>query len=184
MGIEIIMAIILGFILLGAIIAVEIRNLLSAVIAFGVVGMGVSIAFLFLMAPDLAVVQIAVEALLLILLIRTTLKPDINATHAHIHPVGLGLVVLLCLGLIGFGYFALQHLEFGHPVIVQTAEAPSNHYLKEGLAETGSANIVTSVILDYRAYDTLGEATVIFTAIVGALTILRARARRKKEGKK
>ena len=79
---------------------------------------------------------------------------------------------------------ALQHLEFGNPAIVQTAAAPSNHYLQEGLEETGSANIVTSVILDYRAYDTLGEATVIFTAIVGALTILRAKARRKKGGEK
>jgi multicomponent Na+:H+ antiporter subunit B len=184
MGIEIIMAVIIGFILLGAVIAVEIKNLLSAVIALGTVGIGVSIAFLFLMAPDLAIVQIAVEALLLIFLIRATLKPDIRATHAHIHPVGLGLVVLLCLGLIVFGFFAFQRLEFGNPVMAQKVEAPSNHYLREGLRETGAPNIVTAVILDYRGYDTLGEATVIFTAVVGALVVLRAKARRKKGGTK
>ncbi|MBN2352924.1 MAG: DUF4040 domain-containing protein [Spirochaetales bacterium] len=184
MGIEIIMTVIMGFTLLGAVIAVEIKNLLSAVIALGTVGMGVSIAFLFLMAPDLAIVQIAVEALLLIFLIRATLKPDIRATHAHIHPVGLGLVVLLCLGLIVFGFFAFQPLEFGKPVMAQRSEIPSSHYLREGLRETGAANIVTAVILDYRGYDTLGEATVIFTAVIGALTVLRAKAHRKKGGPK
>ena len=40
-------------------------------------------------------------------------------------------------------------------------------------AETGAANAVTAVLLDYRAYDTLGEATVIFVSILGAYAILR-----------
>jgi multisubunit Na+/H+ antiporter MnhB subunit len=39
--------------------------------------------------------------------------------------------------------------------------------------ETGAANIVASIVLDYRAYDTMGEVTVLFTAILGALTVLR-----------
>ena len=64
------------------------------------------------------------------------------------------------------------------------AGTPSDHYLRNGLRETGAANIVTSVILDYRAYDTLGEATVIFTAVIGVLTVLRAKAHRKKGGSK
>ncbi|MBN1799360.1 MAG: DUF4040 domain-containing protein [Spirochaetales bacterium] len=183
MGIELIMIIILIFILLGAIIAVEIKDLLSAVISIGVVGFGISIAFLFLQAPDLAIVQIAVETVLLVLLIRATIRRDIKSTHSHINWAGLICVVVLCLGLIGFGYFALQELEFGKPAITRLEEAPSNHYLKQGLTQTGSANIVTSVILDYRAYDTLGEASVLFTAIIGALAILRGIARKKKGGK-
>ena len=183
MRIELILMIILIFIILGAIIAVEIKDLLSAVIAIGVVGFGLSIAFLFLQAPDLAIVQIAVEVVLLILLIRATIRRDIHSTHSHINWVALVFIVILCLGLIGFSYFALRELEFGKPAITKIEQAPSNHYLKEGLKETGSANIVTSVILDYRAYDTLGEATVLFTAIIGALAILRGKARKKKGGK-
>jgi multisubunit Na+/H+ antiporter MnhB subunit len=54
--------------------------------------------------------------------------------------------------------------------------APSNQYLADGLKQTGSANIVTSVLLDYRAFDTLGEATVLFAAVLGALAVLRGRA--------
>jgi multicomponent Na+:H+ antiporter subunit B len=182
MGIELILLIILIFILLGAIIAVEINDLLSAVISLGAVGVGISIAFLFLQAPDLAIVQIAVEVVLLILLIRATISRDIMSTHAHINFFGLIFVVVLCLGLMVFGYFAFKELEFGNPVIVKITEAPSNHYLKRGLAETGAANIVTSIILDYRGYDTLGEATILFTAVIGALAILRAKAHRKKGG--
>ncbi len=46
---------------------------------------------------------------------------------------------------------------------------------------TGATNTVAAVLLDYRAYDTLGEATVIFVSIIGAYAILR-RVGRKKEG--
>ncbi|MHA1507042.1 MAG: hydrogen gas-evolving membrane-bound hydrogenase subunit E, partial [Candidatus Asgardarchaeia archaeon] len=41
-------------------------------------------------------------------------------------------------------------------------------------------NLVTSVLLDYRAYDTLGEATVLFTAILGAIVVLREIGRKEK----
>ncbi|APH04992.1 hydrogen gas-evolving membrane-bound hydrogenase subunit E [Bacillus weihaiensis] len=40
----------------------------------------------------------------------------------------------------------------------------SNHYLSNGVQETGAINIVTSVLYDYRAFDTLGETTVLLTA--------------------
>ena len=61
------------------------------------------------------------------------------------------------------------------------ADAPSNTYLRQGLEETGAANIVTAVLLDFRAYDTLGEAAVLFCAVMGALCILRRKARKQPE---
>ncbi|MBN1270144.1 MAG: hypothetical protein JXB04_11185, partial [Kiritimatiellae bacterium] len=69
---------------------------------------------------------------------------------------------------------------FGVAVMDRVAGAPATTYLRDGLDQTGAANIVTAVILDYRAYDTLGEATVLFCAILGALTILRRKARKKR----
>ena len=47
-------------------------------------------------------------------------------------------------------------------------------------AANGS-NTVTAILLDYRAYDTLGEATVLFCSVLGALAILRKTARKSKE---
>jgi len=46
--------------------------------------------------------------------------------------------------------------------------------------KAGAMNLVTAVLLDFRAYDTLGEATVIFTAILGCYALLRTKG---KEGK-
>jgi multisubunit Na+/H+ antiporter MnhB subunit len=66
--------------------------------------------------------------------------------------------------------------EFGQPLMTT-----SQYYLEKGAAETGSANLITSIILDYRAYDTLGEVTVLFTAIMGTLTVLRIKSQTKKE---
>jgi len=39
--------------------------------------------------------------------------------------------------------------------------------------ETGANNAVTSVVFDYRGFDTLGEATVLFTAVAGVIMIFR-----------
>lgn len=49
----------------------------------------------------------------------------------------------------------------------------STYYLWHGLHETGSANIVNSVVWDFRGYDTLGEETVLFTAAVGIFLVMR-----------
>ncbi len=61
---------------------------------------------------------------------------------------------------------------------------PSTHvsprYLEKTLAETATPNAVTSVLADYRGYDTLGETTVIFTAGVSCILILRTRKKQKK----
>jgi len=62
------------------------------------------------------------------------------------------------------------------------ADAPSTTYLQEGLAGTGAPNIVTAVLLDFRAWDTLGEATVLFCAALGTLAVLRRNARKPRPG--
>jgi multicomponent Na+:H+ antiporter subunit B len=51
-------------------------------------------------------------------------------------------------------------------------------YLAESIRETNVPNVVTSVLADYRGYDTLGETTVIFTAGIGVVLLLRRLRRR------
>lgn len=48
-----------------------------------------------------------------------------------------------------------------------------NRYTREGPEEAGSENLVTNVILNYRGYDTLGEVTVIFTALCSVVAVLK-----------
>ena len=182
MGEEIYLLILLIFMVAGALIAVETKNLLSSVISLGAIGFGLSISFLFLRAPDLAIVQIAVEVILLIFLIRATIGRDVVPERGHIGWGGLIIVSVLMIVFFLFGIYAFRSLkEFGSPIISFVESAPANKYLSDGFKETGAANIVSSVILDYRAYDTLGEATVLFAAIIGALAVLRGKPKRERE---
>jgi len=48
-------------------------------------------------------------------------------------------------------------------------------YSEDGLAETGAVNIVAGMILDYRAFDTLGESNVLFIAACSVLMLLRVK---------
>ncbi len=79
-------------------------------------------------------------------------------------------MAILVLALIGLS-LAVTVAEmptFGSP------ENPTNNevterYLHQGLEETGNHNIVSAILVEYRALDTFGELTVLFTAITAVL---------------
>jgi multicomponent Na+:H+ antiporter subunit B len=174
MPIETWLTFLLGFMILGSIVALEIRDILSSIVAIGVVGLGVSLAFLFLQAPDLAIVQFLFEIFALIILVRAFVRKDYHALSPASSGrwiVGFALIGLAAVFLLSLKIFRLLP-PFGEPLLGTSA-----YYLEHAAADTGAANIVASVILDYRAYDTLGEITVLLTAILGTLTVLRLRAR-------
>jgi multisubunit Na+/H+ antiporter MnhB subunit len=169
----------LVFMIMAAVVALWTENLLSAVIAVGAVGFGSSVAFLLLGAPDVAIAQIVVEVLTLVLLIRVTVARDVETVSGARDVFGLAVAAALVLILLVFTVEAVQTLpEFGTPPFERVVDAPSGVYLRDGLEQTGSANLVTAVLLDFRAYDTLGEATVLFASVVGAMALLRRRTRK------
>jgi len=163
----------------GAIVAVVTPNLLYSVISVGVVGFLLAIAFLLLSAPDIAVVQIGVESICLVLLLRATLGREVDG-GAQRPLVGVAFAVALVAGI---GLFGLQVFyefpEFGIPAMERFQDAAAATYLATGAETTGAPNIVTAVLLDFRGWDTLGEGTVLFCAVLGATAIMRRRARRK-----
>ncbi|MBU1112307.1 MAG: DUF4040 domain-containing protein [Candidatus Omnitrophica bacterium] len=163
------------FMIVGAIVAVELKDLLSSVIAVGAVGLGLSITFIVLKAPDVAITQLVVEILCLIILIRSTLKRDLPFSTSGRWFLNT-MIALSFIGIFLFvAYKAIGDLPpFGYPIM-----KVASTYLKQGLAQTGATNIVASVILDYRAYDTLGEATILFTAVIGVLALVRRIGRKK-----
>ncbi len=160
--------------LAAAIVAIEIKDLLAAAVAVGLVGFTVAIMFILVSAPDLAIVQIVVEVLTVVFFAAVILR----TTHIDT-TIGKGIdkeIVFpqVCFFIFGisfliFALYALKDLPpFGSPIM-----KVANTYIKEGLEKTGAANLVAAVILDYRGYDTLGEATVLFTSVLGVLAILR-----------
>jgi len=163
---------------IAAIITVVTPNLLYSVISLGAVGFLLAIAFLFLAAPDIAIVQIGVEVVSLVILIRATLGRETQMVKASRTVVGVAFAVafVAVIGLFIIQVFT-EFPVFGTPVMERFSDAPSAMYLAQGLQETGAPNIVTAVLLDFRAWDTLGEATVLFCAALGAVAILRRKAR-------
>ncbi|NIL97309.1 MAG: DUF4040 domain-containing protein [Planctomycetales bacterium] len=175
--------VLISLMIIGALVAIETPRLLYSIISVGAVGFLLSIVFLFLSAPDLAITQMAVEVITLVLLLQCTggLASEQVSDQGSLFSRAATGTILLVLALFGASMLA-DFPEFGRPVIDRFADTPSGIYLREGLQQTGAANIVTAVLLDFRAYDTLGEATVLFCAVMGALSVLRRQGRRQSEG--
>ncbi len=83
------------------------------------------------------------------------------------------LFVLVAVFMITLLLWTVSYLpEFGDPNAPENNEV-AKRYIEQGLEETGSMNIVTGMILDYRAFDTFGESCVLFVAACCVLILLR-----------
>jgi len=164
-----------GLMIVGALITVETKSLIFSVISLGAIGIILSVAFLYLGAPDIAITQIVVEIIILLVLIRATIGRDTTIVSGK---GKIGEVVTLVAFVTITTFFVAVGLSYLHPFGHPSLQV-SQVYIEKGLKETGAANLVTSVLLDFRAYDTLGEATVLFTSIIGAIIILRKKGRKK-----
>jgi multicomponent Na+:H+ antiporter subunit B len=80
------------------------------------------------------------------------------------------LIVLLTGGLLIYGTGEMP--PWGDPNSPASLHV-SPRYIEKTVEETATPDMVTSVLADYRGYDTLGETTVIFTAGLSCLLLLR-----------
>ena len=174
---ELAISIITGLMIIGALYSIHAKDLLSSVIACGIVGYSLVICFLLLKAPDLAIVQIVVDTITLIIMVAVVLdssrveafsKPDIRDYYASF--AGIILIVII----LYFFIVSAQSLD----VLGKSSLRMAKYYIEGAAQKTGSANLVTGVVFDFRGYDTMGEAVVLVTAVLGVLTILRIRGRK------
>ena len=89
--------------------------------------------------------------------------------------------VVCCVALIWILMMAVSYLP-----PVGSADNPASNevaakYIEDGLQDTGAVNIVTGMILDYRAFDTFGESNVLFIATCTVLILLRSDKRKDKQ---
>jgi multisubunit Na+/H+ antiporter MnhB subunit len=167
----------MAFMLIAAVIAVETRDLLSSILCLGAVGLALAVVDLVLKAPDLALTQLVVEIFAVVLLIRIVVTRQDTTQEFPSDTLHVAFVGGLMLALVALAWFCFREVPpFGAPVMAMGGE-----YLRHA-AETGAQNRVTAVLLDFRAYDTLGEATVIFGAIIGCYALLRTRGMKEDRG--
>lgn len=85
----------------------------------------------------------------------------------------IGIILLF---IIGWGIVvSLKEIPFG-----EQKSKVGKYYIEKGKEETGASNIVTSVVVNYRSFDTLGEVTVLFLAAIGLGAVLATFQRKEK----
>ena len=159
---ELTLSVLLIFMIIGALYALFAKDLLSALISCGIVGYGLVICFLLLKAPDLAIVQIVVESITLIIMVAVILdssRQDLREKIVHrekgTHFINakyvFNVLTVLILALFFLFFFnqAIVKLEPFGTHMTRMASA----YMEGAAAKTGSANLVTGGIFDFRGYD-------------------------------
>ncbi len=78
------------------------------------------------------------------------------------------VTAVILLGLVGYYLFSyFIQVPFG-----EDRNTVGDYYLNNTVEQTGSVNTITSIIVSYRGFDTLGEVTVLFLAATGLGAIL------------
>lgn len=145
---------------------------LTALIALGVVGMGVALLFVLFSAPDLAMTQILVETLTVLLFVLAFFKlprfQNFSGPGTRIRDIAIAAGVgtlMATLVLVAFVYGA-------NSIPVSQHMGEISYTLAHG------RNVVNVILVDFRALDTLGEITVLGIAALGVFALLKLRPRR------
>ena len=168
---EVLMAFLFVLTIVSAVAVAELKDLLAAALALGACGFLVGVLFLLMMAPDLAIVQIIVEIMTVVVLVIALARTHRRSSEPESVKTALALgVIVICVFLLFSAVAAPLMTKFGSP---EYNPEVAQRYIYEGVEDTGSHNLVTGVLLDYRAYDTLGEIVVLFASVLGISLVLR-----------
>ena len=153
--------------------AIMVKDLISSVLILGSYSFLLAIVWAWLGAVDVAFVEAVVGAGLTTVFFLMTLFGT-RPKDTRIRRSAVPWVALLGLPLLGLLllYAAEDLPKFSDPQSPANAHV-SNEYLMDSLKETDTPNVVTAVLMDYRAFDTLIETAVIFTAGIACALLLR-----------
>jgi multicomponent Na+:H+ antiporter subunit A len=159
-------AVVGAVIILAAVFALRSRRRLRAVILSGVTGYGTAMLFILHGAPDLALTQILVETTSLVIFVLVLRRLPAYFTDRPLSPrrylrMALGAAVGVTVGLV-------MLVTTGS----RTAEPVSAPYPEEAVEFGGGHNIVNVILVDIRAWDTLGEISVLVAAATGVASLL------------
>ncbi len=167
-------AVLFVFILVTALAAAVLRDILAVIIISGAYSLGMALFYAFLLAPDVAMTEAAIGAgvttLLLLLTVTRTVRQDHNRAIERPNVPAL----LVCGGfLIVLLMTVAEFPVVGDPAIAWDNPAITQYYIDNAYKDTGVKNAVTAVLAGYRGFDTFGEAMVVFLAGMAALLVLK-----------
>ncbi len=150
----------------GAVIAAETQRFL-ALIYISTIGLVVSLAFVYLSAPDLALTQISVEVVtILLLLLALNLLPKVPGSLCSV-PVRLRDGTLAGITGAGVAWLAYE-------VMTRQPKDPiSAYHWAMSKPGGGGTNVVNVILVDFRGFDTFGEIIVLGIAAIGIYALLK-----------
>ena len=170
-GVSYVHLMVFGLTIAGTVVVVMAESRIAAITGLGVTGIGVALVFIQFGAPDVAITQILVEMLVVVLfsvaaLRLPTLPERLTLRTRRVHAavsVALGLVVML--------------------VVIGVTSVPldlnlTEYFEKNSYPIAHGKNIVNVILVDFRAFDTFGEISVIAIAAISAFALLRQRKSR------
>ncbi|MPY85737.1 MAG: DUF4040 domain-containing protein [Actinophytocola sp.] len=146
------------------------RRRLTAVLLIGSTGYSIGALFLVHGATDLALAQFLVETLTVVVFVLVLRQ--FPAGFAGARPGGTFRPLKAAIAVAGGGFVAAAAVLLSSQR--STGTAASAHYLRHAEDDTGASNVVTAILVDYRAMDTIGEITVLAVAVTGAAGLILA----------
>jgi multicomponent Na+:H+ antiporter subunit A len=163
-------------IIVSAILVTRSDSRLATITLLGAIGFSIAILFLLYSAPDLAMVQFAVETLTVILFVLVIYQlPKYTKSNYPIHANVLNIIVSVAGGIMMAGLMLL------------TSAIPSNstlapYFMENSLPLAKGRNVVNVILVDFRGLDTLGEITVLIIAAIGVFALLGLKKGSKRGG--
>ncbi len=143
------------------------RNRLMSLILIGIVGLMVSIGFVFFSAPDLAMTQITVEVVtIILLLLALNFLPNQTPVESTAFRRMRDIIVAVAGGL------ATMAISYHYLLRDTVAPTISDFHLANSYKGGGGTNVVNVILVDFRGFDTYGEIIVLGIAalLIYALT--------------
>lgn len=151
------------------------KNLFESVLLMSAFSLIITICYLLMDAPDVAMTETALGACLSSCVLLNLVKISGNITDQSPHNLRKILAIILCVVFIGFLSFANSDLpiygETNTPVHLHLTK----YYIENTKNDIGVPSIVAAILASYRGYDTLGETSVILIAGLAVVLILARR---------
>lgn len=156
------------WIFLSAVLTCGVSTYLRGLIFLGMFGLGVALLFLVNAAPDVAMTQVLVETLIVIIVVfnlyRQPKLPPIVAEKKLLRL--MNMIIATTIGMsITLLLITISHQFFDFSI--------GNYFIKNSVPLAHGCNVVNTILVDFRALDTMGEIIVVATAAIGIYGLVK-----------